>query len=63
MVRYRGLSALGDLFNFRKEYEGNPKFELVKRKTFEMLRLSDPEFDVMACFSSISKSKELGINY
>lgn len=47
---------------FKKRYGGNPKFELVKRPTFEMLRLSDPAFDVMACFSGIPKSKELGIN-
>ena len=46
---------------FKETYEGNPKFELVKRPTFEMLRLSDPQFDVMACFSSIPKSKALGI--
>ncbi len=39
--------------NFKKTYQENPKFELIKRGTFEMLRLSDPEFDVMACFSSI----------
>ena len=49
--------------SFKKRYGGNPRFELVKRPTFEMLRLSDPQFDVMACFSSIPKSKALGINY
>ena len=48
--------------NFKKKYQGNPKFELIKRDTFEMLRLSDPEFDVMACFSSIPMSKDLGIS-
>lgn len=47
--------------NFKKLHEGDPKFELIKRETFEMLRLSHPEFDVMACFSSIPKSKLLGI--
>ena len=50
-----------DYKNFKKEYQKNPNFELVKRQTFEMLRLSDPEFDVMACFSSIPMSKDLGI--
>lgn len=50
-----------DYKNFKNMYEGNPKFELLKREAFEMLRLSDPIFDVMACFSSIPKSKELGI--
>ena len=50
-----------DYNDFKKMYEGDPKFELIKRETFEMLRLSDPQFDVMACFSSIPKSKALGI--
>jgi hypothetical protein len=48
--------------NFKKRYQGNPKFELVRRGTFGMLRLSDPEFDVMACFSSVPMSKDLGID-
>lgn len=46
---------------FKEVHQGDPKFELIKRETFEMLRLSDPDFNVMACFSSIPKSKELGI--
>lgn len=44
-----------------KKYQNNPKFELIKRETFEMLRFSDANFDVMACFSNIPKSKSLGI--
>jgi len=48
--------------NFKKKYQGNHKFELIKRDIFEMLRLSDPSFDVMACFSSIPMSKDLHIN-
>ena len=50
-----------DYKNFKERYQGNHKFELIKRDAFEMLRLSDPEFDVMACFSSIPMSKDLGI--
>lgn len=46
---------------FKNRYQRDPRFELVKYKTFEMLRLSDPKFDVMACFSNIPKSKDLGI--
>jgi hypothetical protein len=46
---------------FKEKYGNNPKFELIKRDTFEMLRLSDPEFDVMSCFSSIPMSKDLGL--
>jgi hypothetical protein len=46
---------------FKAKYGGNPKFELIKRDTFEMLRLASPEFDVMACFSSVPMSKDLGI--
>jgi hypothetical protein len=50
-----------DYENFKRKYQNNPNFELIKRETFEMLRLSDPESDVMACFSSIPKSKILKI--
>lgn len=48
--------------NFKKRHQRNHNFELIKRNTFEMLRLSDPKFDVMACFSSVPMSKDLGIN-
>lgn len=50
-----------DYEKFKKKYIKNSKFELIKRDTFEMLRLSDSNFDVMACFSNIPKSKNLGI--
>ncbi|OGH32559.1 MAG: hypothetical protein A3G66_01425 [Candidatus Levybacteria bacterium RIFCSPLOWO2_12_FULL_39_17] len=50
-----------DYENFKKRYQKNSMFELVKRETFEMLRLSNPNFDVMTCFSSIPKSKDLGV--
>lgn len=50
-----------DYENFRQKYLNNPKFELVKRDTFEMLRLAEQDFDVMACFSNIPKSKDLRI--
>ena len=46
---------------FKKKYKNDSRFEFVKRETFEMLRLSDPKFDVMACFSNIPKSKSLGV--
>lgn len=51
-----------DYKNFKKKHQKDPRFELIKRQTFEMLRLSDPKFDVMACFSSIPLSKDLGLN-
>lgn len=51
-----------DYKNFKKRYQRDPRFELVQRETFEMLRLSDPEFDVMACFSSVPMSKDLHIS-
>jgi len=50
-----------DYKNFKEKYQNNSGFELVKRDTFEMLRLSDPKFDVMACFSNVPKSNVLGI--
>jgi|SRR3989338_11614691 len=50
-----------DYENFKKKYQDNSKFELIKREAFEMLRLSDPNFDVMTCFSNVPKSRSLGI--
>ena len=50
-----------DYRKFKEKYMKDPQFELLARKTFEMLRLSDLNFDVMACFSNIPKSKILGI--
>lgn len=50
-----------DYKNFKKKYKRNSAFELVKRKTFEMLRLSSPNFDTMTCFSNVPKSKVLDI--
>ena len=50
-----------DYTNFGEKYQNNSRLELVKRNTFEMLRLSDPNYDVMACFSNIPKSKNLDI--
>lgn len=50
-----------DYQNFKKRYRGDSRFELIKRETFEMLRLSDPDFDVMACFSNVPISRGLAI--
>ncbi len=50
-----------DYKNFKNTYQKNSGFELVKRETFEMLRLSNSKFDVMACFSSVPMSKDLVI--
>jgi hypothetical protein len=50
-----------DYKKFKNRYQKDPKFELVKYNTFEMLRLSDADFDVMACFADIPKSKNLSI--
>jgi len=50
-----------DYKDFKDRYEKDPKFELVKRESFEMLRLSNPKFDVIACFSNIPRSTDLGI--
>lgn len=51
-----------DYKNFKKKYQKNAGFEFVKRETFEMLRLSDPDFDVLTCFSNIPKSTTLKIS-
>lgn len=47
---------------FKKKYGNNPKFELIKRDNFEMLRLSDSNYDVMSCFSNLPKRKVLRID-
>ena len=46
---------------FKKKYQNKPQFELIDRGNFEMLRLSDPKFDTMACFSSIPLSQSLNL--
>ena len=47
---------------FKEKYENKPRFELVRREEFEMLRLSDPSYSVMVCFSSKPLSEVLGPN-
>lgn len=44
---------------FKGKYQQDTHFEVIQRENFEMLRLSDPEFDVMVCFSSIPLSQEV----
>jgi hypothetical protein len=57
------LSIRGDAdFNinyekFKQRYGSNQNFELIVREKFEMLRLSDSDFDVMTCFSNIPVRK------
>lgn len=46
---------------FKRKYQHKPQFELVDRGNFEMLRLSDPKFDTMACFSNIPLSESLNL--
>jgi len=46
---------------FKRKYSDKQNFELIKRKYFEMLRLSKPNYDVMVCFSNIPLSKTLGV--
>lgn len=50
-----------DYDQFSIRYKNDSRFELVERENFKYLRYSDPNFDVMACFSNIPKSKVLGI--
>ncbi len=46
-----------DYPKLKQKYQNNPYFELIVRHKFEMLRLSDPNFDVMTCFSNIPVKK------
>lgn len=47
--------------SLKKKYQADSQFELIRKEDYEYLRLSDPEFDVMTCFSNIPKSEYLGI--
>ena len=47
---------------FKSKYLDNNKFKLVKRETFEMLELKDPDFNVRVYFSSTPPSRLRGIN-
>lgn len=47
----------------KNKYLNNLKFELVKRDEFEMLRLSEPSGNVMACFSNIPLKEILNLDY
>lgn len=46
---------------FEKEYLHKPGFKMMKKPTFYMLELMDPEFDVRAYFSNPPLDKQLGI--
>ena len=46
---------------FKKKYLKKPVFELIDRGNFEMLRISEPNSDVMVCFSNIPLSKSLNL--
>lgn len=46
---------------FKRKYQNKTGFELIERDSFEMLRLSDPDFDVMVCFSNIPLGKTLNL--
>lgn len=48
-------------FELKAQHLSNSNFELIEREGFEMLRVSDPEYDVMVCFSNIPLSKSLNL--
>lgn len=57
-LRFRGDADFDtDYSKLKQKYQNNPNFELIIREKFEMLRLSDPDFDVMTCFSNIPVRK------
>lgn len=43
--------------DLKQKFQNHSNFELLVREKFEMLRLSDPDFDVMTCFSNIPVRK------
>lgn len=46
---------------FKSKYQNKTGFKLIERDNFEMLRLSDPNFDVMVCFSNIPLGQTLNL--
>lgn len=52
-----------DYKNFKKRYGSDPKFELIDRGDFEMLRITDKNFDALACFSNVPMHDRLGITF
>ena len=57
-LRLRGDADFNtDYQKLKQKYQNKPNFELIIRDKFEMLRLSDPDFDVMTCFSNIPVRK------
>ena len=53
------VDFITDYENFKNKYFDNNRFKLIKRERFEMLELKDPEFNIIAYFSSIPPSKLL----
>lgn len=51
-----------DYSQLKQQVAQDHHFELVIRPEFEMLRLSDSQFDVMACFSKVPLSKALKLS-
>jgi len=57
-LRFRGDADFDTNYQkLKQKHLNNPNFELIIREKFEMLRLSDPDFDVMTCFSNIPVRK------
>lgn len=53
-LNFRGDADFNTSYEeLKQKYANNPNFELIIRDNFKMLRLSDPNFNVMACFSNI----------
>lgn len=57
-LKFRGDADFNtDYDKLKQKYKNSQHFEVIIRKKFEMLRLSDPEFGVMACFSNVPVSR------
>lgn len=54
--------TVSNFSDFKKKYLSKDGFKLIKREDFEMVELTDPEFDVRAYFSNPPLDKQLNIN-
>ena len=53
--------TVSDYQNFKKENLAKKNFKLIKREDFEMIELTDPDFNVRVYFSNPPTDKKFGI--
>jgi hypothetical protein len=52
--------TVGDYSNFKKTYLKFPQFKLIDRRLYQMIELTDPDFNVRVYFSNPPLDQQLG---